>query len=112
MALSRRAYNQRSYLMSRMHFCQSTWIAPTQMAPMQVAQTPFMKMSQMRKYSTIDTKGAEAAEVEAKASAREFMEKAKEESYIDEITMYDQWQTKVMDVKDVPIILDCYADWC
>ena len=24
----------------------------------------------------------------------------------------DQWQPKVMDVKDKPIILDCYADWC
>ena len=31
---------------------------------------------------------------------------------IDEITAYDQWKTKVMDEKKVPIILDCYADWC
>ena len=65
----------------------------------------------VRNYST-DTKDAEAAEMSAKASARDFMEKAKEESFIDEITSYDQWQPKVMDEKKVPIILDLYADWC
>ena len=53
--------------------------------------------------------GSEAA---AKASARDFLGKVEEDLIIDEINTIEEWTTKVMDVKDKPIILDCYAEWC
>mmetsp|Transcript_29214 Transcript_29214/g.36279 ORF Transcript_29214/g.36279 Transcript_29214/m.36279 type:complete len:150 (-) Transcript_29214:666-1115(-) len=56
--------------------------------------------------------GAASSEAAAKASAKEFLNKVEEDLIIDEIISVDQWTTKVMDVKDKPIILDCYADWC
>lgn len=51
------------------------------------------------------------SEAAAKASAKEFLKEVKDQ-LIDEVETLDQWQPKVMDVKDKPIILDCYADWC
>ena len=64
--------------------------------------------------SPIGGKGPQAddSEAAAKASARQFMGKVEEDLIIDEVTSIDQWTTKVMEVKDKPIILDCYADWC
>ena len=40
------------------------------------------------------------------------MAAAKDESTITELASYDEWRTKVMEEKNKPIILDCYADWC
>lgn len=40
------------------------------------------------------------------------MEAVKEESFIEELSNYNDWKPKVMDELNKPIILDCYADWC
>ena len=62
--------------------------------------------------------GAAAAEVPmssedaAKNSAKEFLKQVEEDLIIDEITKVEEWTTKVMEVTDVPIILDFYAEWC
>lgn len=75
--------------------------------------------SSMRHFSIItDSSGGTSgpsdmdSEAAAKASARDFLEKVEEDLIIDEINSVEEWTTKVMDVKDRPIILDCYAEWC
>ena len=52
------------------------------------------------------------SEAAAKASAKDFLKKVDEDLIIDEVTTMEQWTSKVMEVKDKPIILDCYAEWC
>jgi thioredoxin len=45
------------------------------------------------------------------ASAANFKDKLDSDNFIDELRDTKEWQTKVMEAK-VPVILDCYADWC
>jgi thioredoxin len=81
--------------------------------PYQSPQSHHLSFAYSRKaFSSKDDAASAAGEEEAKESAKDFIAQAKEETLIDEITAYDQWKTKVMDEKRVPIILDCYADWC
>ena len=95
------------------------------MKPSMFRFTPVMATMPMRHFSIIkdasdfdkEDAGAAAApglhtEAAAKASAKDFLNKVEEDLIIDEITTVEQWTTKVMDVKDKPIILDFYADWC
>jgi len=56
--------------------------------------------------------GVDGSEAAAKASARDFLGKVEEDLIIDEINTMEEWVPKVMNCKDKPIILDCYADWC
>lgn len=53
-----------------------------------------------------------SSEDAAKNSAKEFLKQVEEDLIIDEITKVEEWTTKVMEVTDVPIILDFYAEWC
>ena len=55
--------------------------------------------------------GPDDGEDAAKAGAKAFLKEVKD-LLIDEVTTYQEWQPKVMDQKDTPVILDCYADWC
>jgi thioredoxin len=44
--------------------------------------------------------------------AKQFLEEAKaQESDISEVKNQEDWKTMLMDAQ-VPVILDCYADWC
>jgi len=52
-----------------------------------------------------------SSEAAAKASAKDFLNAVEEDLIIDEVANVEQWTTKVMQVKDRPIILDFYADW-
>ena len=64
----------------------------------------------MRAFSTQDD-----GEAAAKASAREFMNAVKDEDAklvpIEELETNEEWKPKVMEAT-MPVILDCYADWC
>ena len=66
----------------------------------------------MRPFSIINDGAAADTEAAAKASAKEFLNAVEEDLIIDEVTTVDQWKAKVMHVKDKPVILDFYADWC
>ena len=83
-------------------------------APMMMHQNPIRSFAIITDPNDDGSSAASPADSEAaaKASAKEFLEKVDEELIIDEITTIKEWTTKVMDVKDKPIILDCYADWC
>jgi thioredoxin-like negative regulator of GroEL len=50
-------------------------------------------------------------EQSSKLQAKEFMKKVTEIKIIDEIESIADWKTKVME-QHIPIVLDCYADWC
>ena len=69
-----------------------------------------MVQASSRFYSA--SQGGDDSEAAAKASAREFMAKVDEVKLIDEVTTIEEWTAKVMEVKDTPLILDCYAEWC
>ena len=50
-------------------------------------------------------------EDEIKAAAKDFMASAKNEQASFELQALSDWQPQVMESK-IPVILDCYADWC
>jgi thioredoxin len=85
---------------------QSSWLYQER----QSASRAFVTPSLMRSFST--NQGGAESEDAAKAAAKEFIQAVKEVSLIDEIADLSQWKTKVMDEKNKPIILDCYAEWC
>lgn len=80
--------------------------------------TPCFTSPTMRQFSIIGANGggadndAAGSEAAAKASAKDFLNAVEEDLIIDEVMTTEQWTTKVMQVKDKPIILDFYADWC
>ena len=71
-----------------------------------------------RSFALINSDGSDIAgtdigsEAAAKAAAKDFLNKVEEDLIIDEINTQAEWMTKVMEVKDKPIILDFYAEWC
>ena len=82
--------------------------------PMTMCQNPFRSFAIITDPNDDGSSAAGPADSEAAAmaSAEAFLNKVEEDLIIDEITSTKEWTTKVMDVKDKPIILDCYADWC
>jgi len=52
-----------------------------------------------------------AAEADTINKAKEFIKEAKEASPITELQKLSDWQLEVME-SPVPVILDCYAEWC
>jgi thioredoxin-like negative regulator of GroEL len=54
---------------------------------------------------------SDAAEADTINHAKEFIKGAKEASPITELQKLSDWQPEVME-SPVPVILDCYADWC
>lgn len=50
-------------------------------------------------------------ECESKLAAAQFLKKVDSMQVVDEVESVNQWKSKVME-QEVPVILDCYADWC
>ena len=59
-------------------------------------------------WSPVASDQSEAATI---AQTKEFMQAAKSDDLIYELQALSDWQPRVME-QTVPIILDCYAEWC
>jgi len=60
-------------------------------------------------FSAIPPSGGDENDI--KAAAKDFMASAKEETNDNELHKLSDWQPMVME-SEIPVVLDCYAEWC
>lgn len=68
----------------------------------------FFSVKPEKDWSPVASDHTEAATI---AQTKEFMQVAKSDDLIYELQSLAEWQPRVME-QTVPIILDCYAEWC